>query len=910
VSTLNQDRWQEISPYLDEVLSLPDRERAAWLANFQSQNPGLAPLLRELLQEQVALDEEAFLSGQPVSPLETSSPGQIVGAYKLMSSIGAGGMGSVWLAERCDGRFQRKVAIKFLHFSLGSQLGAERFKREGKILARLSHPHIAELIDAGVSTTGHPYIVLEHIEGMPIDLWCDEHRLNVNARIALFLDVLLAVSQAHANLVVHRDIKPSNVLVRTDSCVKLLDFGIAKLLANDESSAETNLTLDGGSALTPQYAAPEQITGGAITTATDVYALGALLYLLLVGKHPTGSGALSPAELVKAITETDPIRPSDASVSGESAALAEKRGTTSEKLQRDLRGDLDTIIRKALKKNPSERYATVTAFADDLQRFLKHHPISARPDTFIYRATKFARRNRAAVALSVIAICAAGAGIAGILIQTQRAKEQRDFALRQASRAIAVSDMDNFLLADAAPGGKPFTVDDLLGRAEHIVQREHLEDSDRVEFLLSIGRQYWAEDEIAKARPVFQQGYELSRRLTDPSLRARASCGLGVFLARDGESARGEELIQTSLRELPNTPNYALDRVWCLLRGREAADHNGDAQLGMNRVLQAQQVFSLSPLKSDVAAWRIQMDLAEAYRQTGKYDRAIDSFQKSYQLMIDLGRDDTETAGTLLNNWALAFEYLGQPLEAEKIFYRAIQLSRDNHGDHAVDPLVLINYARVLRELARTKEATDYAERAYKGASEAGDQVTVNQTLLELARIYRQAGQYARSNALLDQAEPGLRKNLPPGHYAFSSLASERELTALAAGDLPAASRFAQQAMDLLQSAVKNGKQGAQFMPTLLGRRARLEIKLGQPDQATTDAAQQLSMLRKTIEPGQHSSNIGYAFLNLGMALQAQGKSDQARLAFYVAADELQKTLGPDHPDTRSALLSAAPVSR
>jgi len=275
VSAISQDRWQEISPYLDEVLSLPDGERISWLARFHREKPDLAPIVEELLQEHAALKNEAFLSGHPPSPLEPSVAGETMGPYRLIAPIGEGGMGSVWLAERSDGRFDRKVAIKFLRLSLGLQSGAGRFKREGRILAQLSHPHIAELIDAGVTGSGQPYIVLEHIEGKPIDIDCDERRLDVNARVTLFLDVLGAVSHAHANLVVHRDIKPSNVLVRNDGCVKLLDFGIAKLLADDSGSATaTQLTIEGGSALTPQYAAPEQITGGAITTATDVYALG------------------------------------------------------------------------------------------------------------------------------------------------------------------------------------------------------------------------------------------------------------------------------------------------------------------------------------------------------------------------------------------------------------------------------------------------------------------------------------------------------------------------------------------------------------------------------------------------------------------------------------------------------------
>ncbi len=241
-------------------------------------------------------------------------------------------------------------------------------------------PHIAELIDAGVTQDGEPYLVLEYVDGEHIDVYCDRRALDLNDRLNIFLDVLGAVTQVHANLIVHRDIKPSNVLVRSDGQAKLLDFGIAKLLAGDASAGvATNVTLEGGAALTPAYAAPEQITGGAITTRTDVYSAGVLLYLLLSGRHPAGPGPRSPADLVKAILDSEPSRPSEIVASGETNDVARKRSTNVEKLRRLLHGDLDTIIGKAIKKNPSERYSSVTAFAD-LRRYLRHEPISARPD--------------------------------------------------------------------------------------------------------------------------------------------------------------------------------------------------------------------------------------------------------------------------------------------------------------------------------------------------------------------------------------------------------------------------------------------------------------------------------------------------------------------------------------------------
>src|SRR5579859_7729338 len=248
MSAFTPEQWHEISPYLDHALLLSDQERAEWLSDFRVQRSDLANLLEQLLDEHRVLSQEHFLEHQPEQPPNgISLAGETVGAYRLISRIGEGGMGNVWLAERADGRFEKQVAVKFLNFAVASPGVAERFKREGSILGQLGHPHIAELIDAGVTPKGEPYLVLEYVEGQQIDEYCDEHMLGVDARIELFLDVLAAVGHAHANLIVHRDIKPSNVLVSSKGDVKLLDFGIAKLLAVDtNSAAATMLTLEGG----------------------------------------------------------------------------------------------------------------------------------------------------------------------------------------------------------------------------------------------------------------------------------------------------------------------------------------------------------------------------------------------------------------------------------------------------------------------------------------------------------------------------------------------------------------------------------------------------------------------------------------------------------------------------------------
>jgi serine/threonine protein kinase/tetratricopeptide (TPR) repeat protein len=411
------DRWQEVSPYLDEVLAVPAEGRAGWLASLRETNPELAPLVEALLAEHRLLEEEHFLEDSPAQLPELVLAGQSFGTYTVTSAIGHGGMGTVWLAQRNDGRFERKAAVKLLNLALMGRGGEERFKREGRILGQLNHPHIAELLDAGVSSTGQPYLVLEYVDGQHIDVYCDERARNVEARIHLFLDVLAAVAHAHTNLVVHRDIKPSNVLLTSEGQVKLLDFGIAKLLEDEaQPGVATQLTREAGSALTPQYAAPEQITGEPVTTATDVYALGVLLFVLLTGQHPAGPGPHSTAKLLKVLVETEPPRMSTivarAGTEAEMiAASASRRGATAERLRRRLRGDLDTIVAKALKKNPRERYASVNSMAEDLGRYLRHEPIRARPDAVAYRAAKFLRRYWLPVSAAALVIASLSVGL-------------------------------------------------------------------------------------------------------------------------------------------------------------------------------------------------------------------------------------------------------------------------------------------------------------------------------------------------------------------------------------------------------------------------------------------------------------------------------------------------------------------
>lgn len=913
---LDRERWQRLSPYLDRALELAGAAREAWLEELRQQDGDLAADIAELMAESDRAGELSFLEGEaPELPFGASLAGQTLGAYTLVAPIGHGGMGTVWLARRSDGRFEGRAAVKLLNAELVGRAGGERFRREGNILARLTHPHIAHLIDAGVSPGGQPFLVLEHVEGEQIDTYCDGCKLDVAQRLQLFLDVLRAVAHAHASLIVHRDIKPSNVLVSRDGQVKLLDFGIAKLLEGEsDDGAATALTRDGGRALTPAFAAPEQVTGGEITTATDIYALGALLYLLLCGRHPSAGATSSPAELVRAIVDTEPRRPSDAAGDrhGNSVSspeeLATWRSSTPDRLRHELAGDLDTIVAKALKKSPAERYATVQALGDDVRRFLEHRPIAARPDAPTYRLAKFVRRHRLPVALAGLVLLAVFAGLAGTMNQARRAQqaaaiaqEQRDFALRQLSRAEAINDLNSFLLTDAAPGGKPFTVGDLLARAERIVEREHAVGASSgdlgTEMLIAIGLQYHAQDQIAKAAELLNRAYRMARSRPEVETRARAACALAGSVGRAGDFAHAERLIDEGLRELPEEPQFILDRVFCLRSGGDVARDAEEPERSLERVLAAQRLLAASHQGSELLAMRLELDLAESYRIAGRNREASDAFALAADRLEALGRGDSETAGTLYNNWALAVRTMGNPLLAERLLRRAIEIGSADDTHATVSPQSLSNFGFALSDLGRLDEAKDYAGRAEDLARRRGDDVAFVQAAVLGIRVRIRLRELDEAARRLAAIAPKLEALYPAGHPFRAMLESTRGLLLQARGDLEPA----EQAQDRALAMVESEPAGLPYFPLILLRRAELRLERARPAEAKSDATQALDLLRASAEQGTRSHWIGKGELVLGRALAAGGERGAAKVTLLDALAHLEPTLGPGHADARAA---------
>jgi eukaryotic-like serine/threonine-protein kinase len=532
--------WTTVSRLLDDALDLPASARPAWIDTLGPEHEALKPRLRELLAQAEGLDREVFLATLPkfdavpddVPDDTPSRVGALVGPYRLVRPIASGGQGAVWLAERADGLLARPVAVKLPH-GLAFRPGlAERMAREREILATLTHPNIARLYDAGVTTAGEPFLALEYVEGTAIDQHVAARGLTVAARVRLFLQVLRAVAFAHGRLVIHRDLKPSNVLVTPDGDVRLLDFGIAKLL---DAAADSTLTVESGRAMTLAYASPEQIAQQPLGVATDVYSLGVLLFELLTGARPYAPARDSAAALEEAILTQEPRRASQAAPSPAA--------------HRILRGDLDTILAKALRKVPAERYASVDAFGDDLSRWLDGLPVAARPASRAYRVRRFVGRHRVAVAATAASLAAVLAGAGAAVWQAQVARaEQR--------RAEEVKEFIASVLHDANPDGanaRPMAVLDLLRRAD---QRLAAQPSGPVkaELLIVLGEGLLGLGDTQTLVGVAARAIDESARAGDPDLRLRAHVLQAQTMFYAGEPAAMLEAVERAevlLAEVP-----------------------------------------------------------------------------------------------------------------------------------------------------------------------------------------------------------------------------------------------------------------------------------------------------------------------------------------------------------------------
>ena len=441
--------WEAVKALFHEAIELAPENRAAFVARATGHDAALRAQLESLLDAHENSDDFLETPAAAMSLDAVPHDGQVpsrgrVGPYRLIKEIGRGGMGAVYLATRDDGEFAQQVAVKLVKRGMDTDLILARFRHERQVLAGLDHPNIARLLDGGTTEDGVPYFVMEHVQGQSISAFCASRQLTTNAQLALFRTVCAAVQHAHQNLIVHRDIKSGNILVADDGTPKLLDFGIAKLLSPDRQDAGTTPT-ETLRAMTPEYASPEQIRGESVSTATDVYSLGVLLYEMLTGRRPFASSGMRPEDVVRAVCNTDAPPPSD--VVSEDATR-----------QRTLRGDLDTIVLKAMQKEASRRYHSVEAFSDDIGRFLDGRPVTAQRDTLRYRATKFAQRNRVGLAVALLLLTSLVGGLSATIWQARIARMERSRAERRFAEVRALATSFLFEVHDAIanlPGSTP-----------------------------------------------------------------------------------------------------------------------------------------------------------------------------------------------------------------------------------------------------------------------------------------------------------------------------------------------------------------------------------------------------------------------------------------------------------------------
>jgi serine/threonine-protein kinase len=888
-----EDSWRAVDPYLTEMLSLEPALRTCWLDTLAEREPDMAAQLRACLGELEQLDQQGFLATPPVgAPPCMALSGQRMGAYTLDRTLGHGGMGTVWLAHRNDGRFEGCVAMKLLNTALIGQPAERRFVREGSVLAKLQHPNIARLLDAGIADHGQPYLVLELVEGIRIDHYCDGARLSVEQRLALFDQVLDAVAHAHNHLVVHSDLKPANILVTSEGVVKLLDFGIAKLLREESEDS----TILGYRALTPEYAAPEQLHGGEISTATDVYSLGVLLYELLCGRHPTHSLPAPPA-VEQAEPQPLSTLPLQTSVDhGDAYEIAAKRGTTLARLRLRLQGDLEHIVARALQARAAQRYPTVAAFAADLQRHLNHYPVQARPGTRLYRSSKFLRRYRSTLLAASLVLMAVVGGALGTITQARRAQREADNAKHQLVAAESKSELFNFLVYEGF--GRSVPVAELLGRAEHVVQHQFGSDAYATARLnMTLADLHAEAGNAERASQLRRQTRSLVRGLPDVSLRADVDCTLGRELRDLGryDEARvlfDQAIVNTRRARRPEDPTIL---PWCLVQRSWLNAHQGDQGAALIDARAALAAVTPPRLDQRMLVVQVKAALANASSMAGDYAAAAREYRGALAELAQLGRDTSGTGLWLLEELGGVLFEVGEVSAAGEVYERALRIGA-LRGTARAGSMLAGRRGRLLLEVGSTSDATVLLTQASILARASND--TFHAALFDLyGAMARCTLELATCEMALLQARSALGSALPAGHARFGAweLASAR--LALARGDAERARVALREALVIFTTARDRGP----FHIKALALLARTELQLGERAAAHAHAHDAVARARALMLGFDHSAWLGDALLVQGLVQNAQGAPTEARESWAEAYRHLQSTVGVDGPAAQEA---------
>jgi eukaryotic-like serine/threonine-protein kinase len=874
---ISRARWQKIQSLFEEVIDSGPAERARRLADSCRDDDDLRNSVESLLASDQKTDDPLLnaIGAAAESLLEEHQDrllGTRIGTYRVVSILGHGGMSTVYRGERDDSQYRQTVAIKVLHHAVLHPRLRSRLHSERHILATLDHPSIARLIDSGDLEDGTPYLVMEHVDGESIDIYCDSRTLFVHERLELFLQVCIAVQYAHRNLVVHRDIKAANIFVTGDGIAKLLDFGIAKLLAPESLSHTLPVTRLQERILTPENAAPEQVLGRPITTATDIYSLGVLLYQLLTGRSPYRLLSYSQLQLERAICMDDPVRPSQMVVAKLSAEtdidrsrISDRRGLSPQRLRTRLSGDLDAIIAMAMRKEPDRRYPSVEAFADDLQRHLTGRPVLARQGDWRYHASKFLRRHLLGV-ISVAAVILGLAAIAGVTLwQNHRIELAREATAQERDHAQQVSAflVDVFSQADPfnALGREP-TAKDLLDRgAERILGNASLQPEVRAQLLESIGLAYRRQGLSERAVPLFEQAVAIRReeRPFDNHRTAAALANLSQALSDGGHLISAEGYLQQALQM------------------SRSGDQSPSAETG--DILDQFGQFELNA-KSDPKT------------ATKRFSEALDIYRNA------LGNQNLSVAATL-TNLASAAVWMGDFPLAERNQREAMAILQAtvsrNHPDHAA-ALATLGYILTQREkYQEAEQVLNEALEIERNVFGAHNQ-RIAQIESHLGILYDRQGEPARAIQATQNAVKIATDKLGLSHYLtgyyLDSLANLYSKT----NDLPAAEGYARQALAVYAQALPARHLYVASTRQLLG-----EVLLRRGSFAAAETELRAAVDINSALAGADSWRTARAQASLGWALIVRDKAEEGEPMLAAARDRLLATVGAGHVATQWA---------
>ncbi|MEM7503429.1 MAG: serine/threonine-protein kinase [Pseudomonadota bacterium] len=713
---MDDKQWQRQMEIFDAACDLPVDERDAYLETACEGDTELLSRIRALI-EQADKDDSLQVVGKAAAEMIAGQDrsGEVVERYRLTEKLGAGGMGEVYLAERSDGEFTQQVAIKLMHAGAQSAQMLERFRAERQILAQLQHPNVAQLLDGGVTDNSQPYFVMEYVDGAPLDEYCDSNRLTVRERLRLFVDVCRTVAFAHANLVVHRDIKPSNILVTSDGTIKLLDFGIAKVI--EESAGDDDLTRTGMSVMTPSYASPEQALAQPITIATDVYSLGVNFYELLCGLMPYVVDSKNPVQAAEIISGVQPDRPSTAITqtrtagANELARVIDARRASFKQLRNQLAGDIDVICATAMHKEPARRYASALEFAEDIERHLDGRPINARPDSFAYRSGKFVKRNRFSVAAGV-AVVAVIAGVVGTYTyRLSLANEESEAVTRFLTQVL--------LSAAPADLGVDATVVDAIDRASERVI-DDFDDNPRVKTRIMnvLGASNYHMQRFEQAEAHFLNTLLLREEHLGPgdfeTRRARSN----LMSTRSMLGKDNKELLEDQIATNPRKPDQFTFFTYTFMQ--DIATDEGDFEAALKY---AELAYALHKKhgSAPVHTARAGMLLSQPLTDLDRHEDAEAVLREALAIATDPSAHETtddernarSLASIVAEELGIVLARQGKSEEALKYYGQRLRFLEENaEPDNWYTANVLGNMAVSLASLDRIDEAIDNAKRA------------------------------------------------------------------------------------------------------------------------------------------------------------------------------------------------------